>query len=66
MKCTTINYTAKAARLGPYPTGPDRAPSGRFAVWTFPPAAFHLVLVVLDDLHANLRDLVLLVAVHDP
>src|SRR2546423_8051489 len=35
-KCTTIRYTANAARLGPYPTGPDRAPSGRCAVWTFP------------------------------
>jgi hypothetical protein len=31
-----------------------------------PAAAFHLVLVVLRDLHTDLRDLVLLVAVHDP
>ncbi len=36
MKCTTITYTAKACRFGPYPTGPTRAPSGRVAVCTFP------------------------------
>ena len=66
MKCTTIRYTANAARLGPYPTGPDRAPSGRWAVWSFPQPHCDLVLVVLGDLHRDLRDLVLLVAVHDP
>jgi hypothetical protein len=48
--------------LGPYPTGPDRAPSGVAA----PAAALDLVLVVLGDGDGDLRDLVLLVAVHDP
>ena len=36
MNCTTIKYTAKACRFGPYPTGPARAPSGRIAVCTAP------------------------------
>ena len=36
MKCTTIRYTTNACSSGPYPTGPDRAPSGRLAVCTRP------------------------------
>jgi hypothetical protein len=36
MNCTTIKYTAKACRFGPYPTGPARAPRGRAAVCTVP------------------------------
>ena len=35
-KCTTIRYTANAARWGPYPTGPERAPAGRAAVCSLP------------------------------
>ena len=61
--CTTIRYTANAARFGPYPTGPGRAPSGRAAVWIRPQPHTHPVLVVLGDRHGDLRDLVLLVAV---
>jgi len=67
----TINYTAKACRFGPYPTDPVRAPSGRAAVCTAPQpqrtaAAAHRMLVILGDFHRDLRDLMLLVAVHHP
>lgn len=30
------HQVANAARFGPYPTGPDRAPSGRTALWRRP------------------------------
>ncbi|MGH3932647.1 MAG: hypothetical protein ACRDTF_22040 [Pseudonocardiaceae bacterium] len=63
MKCTTIRYTAKAWRLGPYPTVPGRPPQGAQRC-TRPHR--NAVLVVLGDLHADLRDLMLLIAVHDP
>ena len=66
MNCTTIRYTAKACRFGPYPTGPDRAPSGRVRGVGRAAAAQHLMLVVLGDPHRDRGDLVLLVAVHDP
>src|SRR3954447_25801825 len=65
-KCTTIRYTANAARLGPYPTGPDRAPSGRCAVWTFPQPHCTWCWSYCVTFTATLRNLVLLVAVHDP
>ena len=53
-------------QVGAVPDRPGPRPVGPLSGVDLPAAAFHLVLVVLGDLHGDLRDLVLLVAVHDP
>ena len=49
MKCTTIRYTAKACRLGPYPTGPGAGPLRARRGVHRAAAAAHRMLVVLGD-----------------
>jgi hypothetical protein len=65
-KCTTMRTQRKPAGSGPYPTIPGRG-ALRAGRGVEPAAATtHLMLVVLRDTHADLRDLMLLIAIHDP